>query len=61
MKSSQFIRLFYSLYNIFWIFVGEVECFGHSFAYVAHFMRDVWIRTKSAAVAGGRATYLATP
>ncbi len=35
---------------------------GHSFAYVAHFvfLRDVWIRTQSAAVASRRATNLAT-
>ncbi len=42
------------LYSIFWGIVlntflyifGWLECFGHSFAYVAHFyLRDVWIRT----------------
>jgi hypothetical protein len=34
-------------------FFGELECVGHSFAYVAHFvfLRDVWIRTQRAAVA----------
>ncbi len=44
------------------IFFGGLECVGHSFAYVAHivFLRDVWIRTKRAAVASGRATNLAT-
>ncbi len=41
---------------------GGLECVGHSFAYVAHllFLRDVWIRTQSAAVASWRATDLAT-
>ena len=44
------------------IFFGVLECVGHSFANVAHlwFLRDVWIRTQSAAVASGRATNLAT-
>ena len=42
-------------------FFGGLECVGHSFAYVAHlwFLRDVWIRTQSAAVASWRATGLA--
>jgi hypothetical protein len=41
---------------------GGLECVGHSFAYVAHlwFLRDVLIRTQSAAVASWRATDLAT-
>jgi hypothetical protein len=42
------------------IFFGELECFGHSFAYVAHlyiFLRYVWIRNqRQAAVASRRAT-----
>jgi hypothetical protein len=39
-------------------FFGGLECVGHSFAYVAHFVfwRDVWIRTQRAAVASRRAT-----
>ncbi len=43
------------------IFFGGLECVGHSFAYVAHFviLGDVWIRTQRAAVAS-RATNLAT-
>ncbi len=43
-------------------FFGGLECVGHSFADVAHlwFLRDVWIRTQSAAVASWRATDLAT-
>ncbi len=43
-------------------FFSGLECVGHSFAYVAHlwFLRDVWIRTQSAAVASWRATDLAT-
>jgi hypothetical protein len=46
---------------IFYIF-GGLECVGHSFAYVAHFvfLRDVWIRTQRAAVASRCATNLAT-
>jgi hypothetical protein len=42
-------------------FLGGLECVGHSFAYVAHFvfLRDVWIRTQRAAVASRRATNLA--
>jgi hypothetical protein len=44
----------------FLYFLG-LECVSHSFAYVAHFvffLRDVWIRTKRAAVANRRATNL---
>ncbi len=35
---------------------------GHTFSYVAHFvfLRDVWIRTQSAAVSSRRVTNLAT-
>jgi hypothetical protein len=42
--------------------LGGLECVGHSFAYVAHFvfLRDVWIRSQTAAVARRRATNLAT-
>jgi hypothetical protein len=43
------------------LFLGELECVGHSFAYVAHlvFLRDVLTRTHRAAVASRRATNLA--
>jgi hypothetical protein len=43
-------------------FLGGLECVGHSFAYVAHFVffGDVWIRTQRAAVASRCATNLAT-
>ncbi len=53
--------IFLYLY-FFFLGGGGLECVGHSFAYVAHlwFLRDVWIRTQSAAVASKRATYLAT-
>ncbi len=46
----------------FCIFFGGLECVGHSLAYVAHlwFLRDIWIRTQSDAVASWRATDLAT-
>jgi hypothetical protein len=48
----------YMYVNFFCIFFGGLECVGHSFAYVAHFvfLRDAWIRTQSAAVASKRAT-----
>ncbi len=51
------IHIFFFVY-----FFGGLECVGHSFAYVAHlwFLRDVWIRTQSTAVASWRATDLAT-
>jgi hypothetical protein len=41
---------------------GGLEYAGRSFAYVAHlwFLKDVWIRTYTAAVASGRATDLST-
>ncbi len=44
------------------LFFGGLQCVGHSFAYVAHFvfLRDVWIRTQRPAVAIRRATNLAT-
>ncbi len=51
------------LYFFFFVyFFGGLECVGHSFAYVAHlwFLRDVWIRTQSTAVASWSATDLAT-
>jgi hypothetical protein len=43
---------------IFW----RARVFGHSFAYVAHFvfLRDVWIRTHRAVVASRRPTNLDT-
>ncbi len=43
-------------------FFGGLECVGHSFAYVADlwFLRDVWIRTQSTAVASWRAIDLST-
>ena len=51
------------LFFNFFIFFGGLECVGHSFAYVEPlvFLRDVWIRTKRAAVASRRATNLAIP
>jgi hypothetical protein len=46
--------------KLFSSFFGGLECVGHSFASVAHFvfLRDVWIRTQRAAVASKRATNL---
>jgi hypothetical protein len=46
----------------FFVYVfGGLECVGHSFAYVAHFvfLGDVWIGTQRAAVASKWATNLA--
>jgi hypothetical protein len=41
-----FVRVF------LYIFLGGLECVGHSCVYVAHFVfwRDVWIRTTRTAV-----------
>ncbi len=64
---TQKIRIFVTAdcFDIFADFkstFGRLECVGHSFAYVAHlwFLKDVWIRTQSTAVASWRATDLAT-
>jgi hypothetical protein len=60
---TKFLRWKFIIYNFFCcIFFGRPECVGHSFAYFGHFLflRDVWIRTQSAAVASARATNLAT-
>jgi hypothetical protein len=49
--------------KLFKIFFGELECVGHSLAYIAQlyiFLRYVWIRTQRAAVASMRATNLST-
>ncbi len=64
-KSTSFrgtIAWYGFVYSFFVHFFGGLECVGHSFAYVAHIvsLRDVWIRTQSAAVASRRATNLAT-
>ncbi len=61
-KKHKGTMFFYFLFFLFLVFFGGLECVGHSFAYVAHlwFLRDVWIRTQSAAVASWRATDLAT-
>ncbi len=57
-----FLSVWIPDFFFFDIFFGGLECVGHSFAYVAHlwFLRDVWIRTQSAAVGSWRATDLAT-
>ncbi len=56
-KKGETVNYFFFVY-----FFGGLECVGHSFAYIAHlcFLRDVWIRTQSAAVASWPATDLAT-
>jgi hypothetical protein len=47
-KITLLTRYFFKEY-----FNGGLECVGHSFAYVNHFvfLRDVWIRTQGAALA----------
>ncbi len=47
--------------DLFKFFCG-LECVGHSFVYVGHFvfLRDFWSRTQRAATASRRATNLAT-
>jgi hypothetical protein len=51
-----------TFFLLFLNFFGRLECVGHSFTYVAHFvfLRDVWILSQRAAVAGRRANNLAT-
>ncbi len=51
------IKIFFFVY-----FLAGLDCFGYSFAYIAHFifLKDVLIRTQRAAVASRRATNLAT-
>ncbi len=48
--------------QFFCIFFGRLDCVGHSFDYVTHFvfLGDVWIRTQRAAVASRCSTNLAT-
>ncbi len=48
--------------SFFLYIFGGLECVGHSFANVAHFifLRDVWIRTQRDVVARRRSTNLAT-
>ncbi len=39
------------MFFLFFLFVGGLECVGHSIVYVAHvvYVRDVWFRTQRAA------------
>ncbi len=54
------VELFFC-YNSLYVF-GGLECVGHSFDYVAHFifLKDIWIRTQRSATGSRRATNLAT-
>jgi hypothetical protein len=57
------VQMFYDLpSNVFYIFLGGIECVGHFFANVAHFLLlgDVWIRTQRADVVSRCATNLVT-
>ncbi len=49
------------VFNVLY-FLRAIQCVGHSFPYVAHFifLRYVWIRTLRAAAASRRATNIAT-
>jgi hypothetical protein len=60
-KSVEIIRQKCTRKKFIIIFCG-LECVGHSFAYVAHFvfLGDVWIRTQIAAVASRCAVNIAT-
>jgi hypothetical protein len=53
---------YFLLLKFFVYFFGGLQCVGHSFAYVAHFvfLRDIWNGAQRAAVANRRATNLAT-
>jgi len=56
---TNFLGAYYFMQNIFFVyFFDGLECVGHSFAYVARFvfLKDVWVRTKRAAIASRRAT-----
>ncbi len=59
---EQLSSLIHVCAKFFLVFFDGLECVGHSFAYVAHFVfgGDVWIRTQRAAVASRSATNLAT-
>jgi hypothetical protein len=48
--------------TLFCKFFGGLECVGHFYVYVAHFvfLRDVWIQTQRAPVASRCATKLST-
>jgi hypothetical protein len=48
---------------VFVYFFGDLECVGHSFDYVTHFvfLRYVWIQTQRPAVASRRAFILTQP
>jgi hypothetical protein len=61
-KALRRFHCFEKPFNYLYYFFGGLECVGHFFAYVAHFvfLRNVCIRTQRAAVASKRATNLAT-
>jgi hypothetical protein len=63
MQTNAFVQNVYVYFlreQYFFYVFGGLECVGHSFAYVAHFifLRDTWIRTQRAAVASRCATHL---
>jgi hypothetical protein len=61
--SKQIRTLTFNGISLFYCsFFGGLECAGHSFANVVHFvfLKDVWIRTQTAVVVSRRATNFAT-
>jgi hypothetical protein len=49
-------QVFFSIFLLYiFLIFGGLECVGHFFAYVAHFvfLRDVWIRTQRVVVQAG--------
>jgi hypothetical protein len=59
-----FLFIFFDATSSFFLhFFGGMECVGHPYAYVAHFvfLRDVWIRTQTAAIASRRTTTVTKP
>jgi hypothetical protein len=59
-KLIKFYFIFLINLSYFEYFFGGLECVGHFFAYLSHFviLSDVWIRTQRADVANSRATHL---
>ncbi len=58
-KTTENKNIYHQIRIFFGIFFGRLECVGHSFDYVAHFvfLRDVWNRTQKDTVASSCATH----
>ncbi len=59
---QQFVSRQCKMFSYFLYIICGLECVGHSFANIAHFvfLRNIWIWTQRAAVASRSATNLAT-